>query len=79
MESFGHQSHRYIVGIDLGTTNCAVAFVDTFEQDQLIPPVRLFRVPQLVGPGMVEEQELLPSFCYHAIPGEFVEHEAALP
>ena len=52
---------RYVVGIDLGTTNSAVAFVDTDEQ-----PWRLetFLVPQLTAPSTVERLETLPSFHY---------------
>ena len=39
---------RYLIGIDLGTTNTAVAYVDTAAAD---PRVRVFEVPQLVAPG----------------------------
>lgn len=58
-----------VIGIDLGTTNSAVAWVDTrtlVEGEQA--PVRLFDVPQLVRPGAVEPRPLLPSFVY--APGE---------
>ncbi|GMV38750.1 MAG: hypothetical protein AMXMBFR64_04660 [Myxococcales bacterium] len=58
-----------VIGIDLGTTNSAVAWVDTrrlVEGEQ--PPVRLFEPPQLVRPGAVETRPLLPSFVY--APGE---------
>src|SRR5688500_14498018 len=41
---------RYLIGIDLGTTNSAVAYVDTRAAD---PRVRVFEVPQLVAPGEV--------------------------
>jgi molecular chaperone DnaK (HSP70) len=59
---------RYVVGIDLGTTNSAVAYVDTTVQDW---QVRTFAVPQLVAPGVVEARETLPSFHYQQAPGEF--------
>ena len=39
---------RFIIGIDLGTTNTAVAFVDTRSS---VLRVRTFEVPQLVAPG----------------------------
>ena len=55
---------RYIVGIDLGTTNCAVAYVDTQTAEADNPPIQLFSIPQLVAPGNVEERDLLPSFLY---------------
>ncbi len=52
----------YCVGIDLGTTNCAIAFADP-ETRTVID----FEVPQLVRPGEVAARLLLPSFIY--IPG----------
>lgn len=58
---------RYVVGIDLGTTNSALAYVDTGEEDS---PVRYLRIPQVVQPGVVEERLLLPSFLYLPGPGE---------
>ena len=42
---------RYIVGIDLGTTNCAVAYVDTKGRERPTADIRDFEVPQLVAPG----------------------------
>ncbi len=59
---------RYLVGIDLGTTNSAVAFVD-LQQKPKAGGVKLhtFPVSQLVGPGEVREHPLLPSFLY--LPG----------
>ncbi len=38
---------RYLVGIDLGTTNCAMAFVDTGAGEK--PPIESFPVPQVVA------------------------------
>lgn len=59
---------RYLVGIDLGTTNSAVAFVDLAQKPRA-GGVKLHTFPilQLVGPGEVKEHPLLPSFLY--IPG----------
>ncbi|HBO44455.1 MAG TPA: molecular chaperone DnaK, partial [Planctomycetaceae bacterium] len=54
-------SARYVVGIDLGTTNSAMCYVDTAETDW---QVRTFAVPQLVAPGQIEARETLPSFHY---------------
>ncbi len=70
---------RYIVGIDLGTTNCAVAYTDTFEQADDGPVIRLFRVPQVVAPGTVEQRQLLPSFSYQLTTGELPEGSLNLP
>lgn len=51
---------RYILGIDLGTTNSCMCFVDT--QDPKLS-IQLFRVPQIHRLGHVEALETLPSFC----------------
>lgn len=57
---------RYIVGIDLGTTNCVVAYSDMQVERALreMAKIELFRVPQLTGPGAVELRDSLPSFLY---------------
>lgn len=63
---------RYVVGIDLGTTNCAVTFVDTegtTEAGQPLP-IRVFDIAQLTAPGQVERLDTLPSFHYQPIPSE---------
>lgn len=58
---------RYVVGIDLGTTNSALAYVDTTEAAW---HVRNFGVPQLVAPGQIEAQDALPSFVYQPAAAE---------
>jgi hypothetical protein len=70
---------QYVIGIDLGTTNSALAFASLTHSNGEAMPVELFPVPQLVNAGEVAEQELLPSSLY--IPGEkeFVEGALALP
>lgn len=71
---------RYIVGIDLGTTNSAVAYVDSQADGKEGPPgVRTFAVPQLVAPGEVEPRETLPSFHYEAAVDEFPSRALDLP
>ena len=59
-------SPAYIIGIDLGTTNCAVAFVDAAQG--VNSPVIDFPIPQLQRPGEVAAMSLLPSCLY--IPGD---------
>jgi molecular chaperone DnaK (HSP70) len=61
---------RYVIGIDLGTTNSALAYVDTGAGDTKDPVVRHLPVPQVVQVGTVEERPLLPSFLYLPGPGE---------
>jgi molecular chaperone DnaK (HSP70) len=58
---------RYVVGIDLGTTNSALAYVDTLQQPW---QVQIFAVAQLVASGQVEARETLPSFHYQPTEGE---------
>ncbi len=58
---------RYVVGIDLGTTNSALAFVDTGAGE---PKVQSFLIPQVVNPGEVDARGLLPSNLYLPGPGE---------
>ena len=58
---------KYIVGIDLGTTNSALARCDAAAEEEGRIEVR--SIPQLVNPNEVAERTLLPSFIY--IPGEF--------
>jgi hypothetical protein len=43
---------RYLIGIDLGTTNCAVAYIDTNEPGRgpSSSGIRVFEVTQLTGP-----------------------------
>jgi molecular chaperone DnaK (HSP70) len=67
---------RFLIGIDLGTTNSAVAYVDTRAAD---PRVRVFEVPQLVAPGEVAPRSQLPSFVYLASDIDLAPHETQLP
>lgn len=66
---------RYVVGIDLGTTNCALAYVDSLNPGS----PQLLLVPQVVHPGQVEERPLLPSFLYLPRPGEVATGSLRLP
>lgn len=70
---------RYIVGIDLGTTNSAIAFVDTSVGDLAEAKVQHFPIPQIVQPGVVEDRPLLPSYVYLPGPGELPAGSLKLP
>ena len=67
---------RYCIGIDLGTTNCALACTEISDEAQ---SVQLTTIPQLVNVNEVAAEPLLPSFLY--IPGdrEFPAGSVALP
>jgi molecular chaperone DnaK (HSP70) len=66
----------FLIGVDLGTTNSAVAAVDTRRRD---PRVEVFRIPQLTAPGVVEPWPVLPSFLYFPEPDELASGSVALP
>ncbi len=68
--------HRYIVGIDLGTTHTAAAYSDTRKKSH---EVRLFEIEQLVAPGEIAARPLLPSVRYHPAEGELPEKDIGLP
>jgi hypothetical protein len=59
---------KYIIGIDLGTTNSALARCDA-TADEENSRIEVRSIPQVVEPNEVAERTLLPSFLY--IPGEF--------
>ncbi|MCG8563710.1 MAG: hsp70 family protein, partial [Desulfobacterales bacterium] len=72
------QDKQYVIGIDLGTTNSAVSYVDvvglreetakggTPDKEKWI---KVFNVPQLTGHGEFTKVPVLPSFLY--IPGKY--------
>ncbi|HKP55091.1 MAG TPA: Hsp70 family protein [Polyangiales bacterium] len=53
---------RFIVGIDLGTTNTVVAFADMQRRQA---GVQVFHVAQLIAAGEIAPRACLPSFRYH--------------
>ncbi len=55
---------RYVVGIDLGTTNSAVTYIDTEESPWKI---RVLSIPQLVASGEIESLDTLPSFYFQPV------------
>lgn len=67
---------RYIIGIDLGTTNCSLSYVDTESANFRIHP---FRIPQITDIGYVEALASLPSFCYLSSQNEFPVGTMQLP
>jgi hypothetical protein len=53
------------IGIDLGTTNSAVAYIDPREaEDSSFPPIHILPIAQYVGPETVEERRTFPSFLF---------------
>ena len=70
---------RYAIGVDLGTTHCAVSYVDISSSDGENTEHGLLRIPQLTAPGEVEAQPLLPSFLYLPHADEMAEGDLNLP
>jgi molecular chaperone DnaK (HSP70) len=68
-------SPPYAVGIDLGTTHCALAFADG---DGAAVPQPL-AIPQIVAAGEIGERRLLPSFLFFPSPDQFAAGALALP
>ncbi len=67
---------EFIIGIDLGTTNCVVAYLSLKHTEKL---PELFEIEQLIGPGKVAARTQLPSFRYHPAAGEISPDELVLP
>ena len=65
---------RWVVGIDLGTTNSAVACSPADRR-----AIEIFPVPQLVAPGEISPRALLPSSLYLPAEGELPPGTTALP
>src|ERR1700748_1205041 len=72
---------RFLVGIDLGTTNTSLAYVDLNAKVRGAdgPKLHTFAVPQLVAAGEGGKQDLLPSFLYLPGPHDLPPGAADLP
>jgi actin-like ATPase involved in cell morphogenesis len=51
------------IGIDLGTTNSALAYIDSTDEADY-PTIHVLNIPQYVAPGRIESLRTLPSFLY---------------
>ena len=70
---------RYSVGIDLGTTNCAVSFLDLTGNNARGRDQTVLPIAQLTALGTVEDRPLLPSFLYVPADGEFPAGSTTVP
>ncbi len=70
---------KFSIGIDLGTTHCALSYVDigACDGEQVVQEV--LQVPQLTAPGSIEALGLLPSFIYLPHPSELADGDLDLP
>ena len=58
---------KYIIGIDLGTTNCTMAYVNKGDKEGKVVQ---FEIPQMTAPGVQSDHLSLPSFIYFPLPEE---------
>jgi molecular chaperone DnaK (HSP70) len=70
---------RYSIGIDLGTTHCALSYVDLTASDGEKTEQQVMPVTQLTAPGALEDLDLLPSFLYLPHESELTAGDLALP
>jgi molecular chaperone DnaK (HSP70) len=57
----GSKTARFVIGIDLGTTQCALSYVDLDDKNLKI---KTLDIPQLVAEGQIEERSTLPSAIF---------------
>ncbi len=67
-------NHQFSLGIDLGTSNSAIAITD-LDNDQ----TEVVEVTQILGPNQIGEKPTLPSAVYIPHPDEFPENAFPLP
>ncbi|WP_233888977.1 Hsp70 family protein [Paraburkholderia flagellata] len=70
---------RYSIGVDLGTTHCALSYVDLTASDGEKTQQGVLNVTQLTAPGTLESPDLLPSFLYLPHAGELTPGDLTLP
>jgi len=69
----------FSIGIDLGTTHCALAYVDIAASDGETTSYGVLDIPRLTDPGTVGTSPLLPSFLYLPHADELAEGDLSLP
>jgi hypothetical protein len=67
---------KYAIGIDLGTTNSSLAYMELGTEQQ---EIKVLPIPQLVEAGTVEARTMLPSFLYIGIKEEEEKGAFTLP
>lgn len=70
---------KYIIGIDLGTTHSVLAYTEAQLSEESEPRIGIFSVPQVISPGEVKAQNLLPSFLFLPGPHDVPAGSLALP
>ncbi len=81
------QTAQTIIGIDLGTTNSALAYSEagegaggtTVDGNLVDGTIQVLQIPQLSAPGRIERLSTLPSCLYLPHTGELTAEQARLP
>lgn len=68
---------KYIIGIDLGTTNSTLSFM-SLDNGVGKPKIELFSIPQVVQAGTQKGDYSLPSFIYYPFQEELDKHLAGI-
>jgi len=66
---------KYVIGIDLGTTNSVLAYSELGEELD----IKLLKIPQLVAENTIEARDSLPSFSYLGTSAEMENGTLDLP
>lgn len=69
----------YIIGIDLGTTNCTMAYAPMHLEDKQHPPLEQIAIVQTMAAQTPGSSFSLPSFIYYPLPEELKAKIAELP
>ena len=75
----GQKDPQFSIGIDLGTTHCALSWIDHAASDGERVAQGVLDVPQLTAPASVQAQPLLPSFLYLPHDSELTPADRTLP
>lgn len=60
---------KFLIGIDLGTTNCTLSYTEQKEEAQIFS-IEQFFIPQVTQSGVQEDVASLPSFIYFPLEEE---------
>ncbi|CUI17330.1 putative chaperone protein dnaK [Candidatus Protochlamydia naegleriophila] len=68
----------YIIGIDLGTTNCTLAYTPIQAEGHAVPSITQAELPQIIGANTQGAPLSLPSFIYYPLEEELSARVAAI-
>jgi len=70
---------KYIIGIDLGTTNCTMSYAPIPSSKKEESVIKILGVEQMVGQGAIGKKKSLPSFLYFPLEEELQSKLYQLP